>query len=191
MLRRPPRSTLFPYPPLFRSPLAVAREPQCPVTDQAGAQQGCRFRPGIALRQWKAKALVDDRELGVATVDVVTREAGAVAKVLAVRATEPAFAVGAREPRDPDSPGLAHHRADDLVPDHERKLPVRQLSVDDVEVGTADRTGLHRDKELALFGLGLRQLGRPQRLARLGQHHRAQLANAPGEARLRGPGLGG
>src|SRR3712207_8982420 len=49
MIRRPPRSTLFPYTTLFRSAKGVnARGRSCPLPDAAGA--GRKFLPGAALR---------------------------------------------------------------------------------------------------------------------------------------------
>src|SRR3712207_7528190 len=39
MIRRPPRSTLFPYTTLFRSPLGMTHDP-CPMGDR-GARAGC------------------------------------------------------------------------------------------------------------------------------------------------------
>src|SRR2546429_5911176 len=49
MIRRPPRSTLFPYTTLFRSP-PVARVAKMEVVSQSGLDVGCqpsRINPGI------------------------------------------------------------------------------------------------------------------------------------------------
>src|SRR2546422_2147667 len=45
MIRRPPRSTLFPYTTLFRSPRNGSRRPRTP-----------RSRPGCASRAWSRPA---------------------------------------------------------------------------------------------------------------------------------------
>src|SRR2546426_8592942 len=68
MIRRPPRSTLFPYTTLFRSPVAVARGPaerrgptharQSVPTDDAG-----RCHPARAVRQ-EAHGRESDRRPG-------------------------------------------------------------------------------------------------------------------------------
>jgi hypothetical protein len=50
---------------------------------------------------------------------------------------------------------------------------VRQLAVDDVEVGTADTTGRHAQKHLARRGLRHGNVLEPQRLARRVKNHRA------------------
>src|SRR2546425_7871252 len=48
MIRRPPRSTLFPYTTLFRSPVAG---------DRAGPESGCAVGTGLAgVRRWDATA---------------------------------------------------------------------------------------------------------------------------------------
>src|SRR2546422_5416397 len=51
MIRRPPRSTLFPYTTLFRSPLQPARRVPVPASGRTGAQRlrsfgGAPVRPG-------------------------------------------------------------------------------------------------------------------------------------------------
>src|SRR5256885_14306433 len=49
MIRRPPRSTLFPYTTLFRSP-------HCPAPQRAGARAPARLAPGGAQRRPGAAA---------------------------------------------------------------------------------------------------------------------------------------
>src|SRR3712207_8863686 len=56
MIRRPPRSTLFPYTTLFRSMIPLARRPIAP---DAGGRQVER-RPGLAPRR-QAKPAVGQR----------------------------------------------------------------------------------------------------------------------------------
>ena len=88
-----------------------------------------------------------------------------VAQVLAVRAAVAAGAVGEAEPGHADA--LPHRealdaRADrlhgphDLVAEHQRELGMRQVPIDDVQVGAADSAGLHTDQHLPLAGSGLR-----------------------------------
>src|SRR5260370_24539236 len=50
MIRRPPRSTLFPYTTLFRSPGSF-REPQHPGRSAAGAQRGRARKIPLFSRQ--------------------------------------------------------------------------------------------------------------------------------------------
>ena len=64
-------------------PLGVADQAQRPVADQPGAEQRRRLLVRVARGDREAEALVGDRQLGVAAVDVVAGEAGAVAEVLA------------------------------------------------------------------------------------------------------------
>src|SRR2546427_13244432 len=54
MIRRPPRSTLFPYTTLFRSPTAAASwAPECPA---AGSRSGPRSRRGRRPAARRARA---------------------------------------------------------------------------------------------------------------------------------------
>src|SRR5262249_47032338 len=80
-------------------PPAFAGESQRPEADQAGAQE--RGRLEIAVIRWDAEAepLVRDNPLGVAAVEVVPREVGGVAEVLAAGRAVAACAVGPPEPR--------------------------------------------------------------------------------------------
>ena len=155
-------------------PLRVAAEPQRPVADQPGAQQRRRLEVRVALRDREAVALVGDRQLRVAAVELVAGEAGPLAEVLAAGAAVAALAAGPAEPRDPDPlPGLEALRplprpldgADDLVAGDERQLRLGQVAVDDVEVGAADAAGVHPHQHLPRPGLGVGQLRLAQRLA--------------------------
>ena len=58
-------------------------------------------------------------------------------------------------------------------PGIERELRLRQLAVDDVEVGAADAAGRHAQQDLARPRLRRRNLLEPQRLAGRVKHHRA------------------
>src|SRR5258707_7465445 len=66
MIRRPPRSTLFPYTTLFRSPLD-ARRGEVALVDRAAAARGARreVHDAIAVErqlQESARALARERE---------------------------------------------------------------------------------------------------------------------------------
>ena len=142
-------------------PLRVAREPQRAVADQPGAEQRRRLHVGVAVRDREAEALVGDRVLRVAAVEVVAGEARAVAEVLAARA-----AVAARRRRSSRatarrarSAAARRPLADDLVAGHERQLRVRQLAVDDVQIGAAHAAGVDAHQHLPRPRLGNRQLG--------------------------------
>ena len=51
---------------------------------------------------------------------------------------------------------------DDLVPGYERKLGLREIAVDDVEVGAADAAGAHSEEDVAGRGLRARNVGEAQ-----------------------------
>ena len=57
--------------------------PQRPVADQPGTEQRRELAVGGAVGQREAEALVGDRQLGVAAVEVVAGEARPLAEVLA------------------------------------------------------------------------------------------------------------
>ena len=92
-------------------PLGLAGQAQRPIADQPGAEQRRRLLVGIAGRQREAEALVGDRQLGVAAVDVVAGEAGAVAEVLAARAAVAALAAGPAQPGHADPVAAAAKRS--------------------------------------------------------------------------------
>ena len=66
-------------------------------------------------------------------------------------------AAGMAEPGNADAPSGPERRhavagpvddADDLVTGHDRQTRIRQLAVDDVQVGPADAAGLDADQDL-------------------------------------------
>ena len=83
-------------------PLGVAAHPQRAVADQPRAEQRRRLEVRVAAGERQAVALVGDRELGVATVELIAGEARALAEVLAPAAAVATLAAGPAEPRDPD-----------------------------------------------------------------------------------------
>ena len=138
-------------------PVGVAGQAQGAVADEAGAQKRCRRHVAILRRQGEAKALVRHRIFGIAAVDVVAGEARLGAEILAAPAAKGALAAGPAEPGHPDAragrkrrhlrPGF-DHRADDLVARDQRQLGVRELAVEDVEIGTADPARVHANEHL-------------------------------------------
>ena len=89
--------------------------------------------------------------LGVAAVDVVAGEPGAVAKVLATTEAIATFAAGPTQPGNPDSIADSEalrplprpdDTANDLVSRNKRQLRLRQLTIEDVEVGATNATGV-------------------------------------------------
>src|SRR5207249_90524 len=106
-------------------PLSVAAEAQRPIADQTGAEERRSLEVLEAGRDGEAVALVRYRQLGVAAVELITREARPFAEVLPAGAAVGALTAGPAEPRDshavarPEAfrslPGQGH-LADDLVP---------------------------------------------------------------------------
>src|SRR5207248_1578218 len=150
------------------------------VPDEAGAEQRRGGGVVVGVGERIAGALVGDGELGVAAVDVVAREAGAVTEVLVAAAAVVAGAAPPGEPGDADAGALLQglggfdDGADDLVAEDEGELRADQLAVEDVEVGAADGAGADFEEHLArLFGSRVRLVLEPQRRSRSVQHHRA------------------
>ena len=152
----------------------VAGHAQGAQADQAGAQQRGGLGVVVAVGQGEAVGGVGDGELGVAAVQRVAGEARRVAQVLAAGAAVGAGAAGVAEPGDADAPAdgerggagaAGQHLAHDLVAGDQGQLGMRQLAVDDVQVGAADRAGLDPHQDLARAGDGVGELGRAQWLA--------------------------
>src|SRR5262249_23721056 len=72
-----------------------------PVPNQSRAKQRRNIEIVVTLGQMKTKSRISDGELRIATVDVITGEAGAVAKIFPIRSTIKAFAIGPAKPRYP------------------------------------------------------------------------------------------
>src|SRR5262249_47533570 len=138
-------------------------------------------------RQPEHVTRIRDAGLGVAAVAMVAGEPRRAAQVLAAGHAVAASAVGRAEPRHADAiaasePGDSRaelaDRADDLVPGYERELRLRELSVDDVQVGPAHRASLDGDLDLTGAGLGYLQIAHHQRHPRSIQHHRPHSTSA-------------
>jgi hypothetical protein len=168
-------------------------KPQGAIADQPGAQQRSRRDIVEFGRQREAIALVGGGQLGVAAVDLIAGEAGAVAEILSPAAAIIADPAGPAEPRHPhpladreavDRRALLDHGADDLVSRDQWQLGMGQFAVDDMKVGAAHRAGLDRDQHLARRRFWRRQLGHCQRPSRRGQHL-CPHATIPNQPRLR------
>ena len=66
--------------------------------------------------------------------------------------------------------------ADDFVAENERQSGLRQIAVDDVQVGPADAAGPHLEHDLPSPGAWPRHFGQSQGLARCIQNHRFHAA---------------
>ena len=163
-------------------PRAVAASAKRAVADQPSTQQWRHVNRIWIRGERQAEALVGDRALGEAAIDVVAREARSLAEVLAVRAAVAAFPVGPPQPRDPDAgaereafrplPRL-DHLADDLVAEDERELRLVEVAVGDVEVGAADAAGDYAHGDLPPAGLGIGHARRLERATLFAKDHRA------------------
>jgi hypothetical protein len=120
------------------------------------------MKVGVAIGQGKAKALVGNRILGVAAVEVVARELRAVAEILLARPAIATLSVGPAEPGNPDSPVLTDDRADDLMTENKRQLRMGQLPVGDVEIGAAYPADVYLHQYLPRTWPRLRQRGLSQ-----------------------------
>ena len=153
-------------------PHAVAGQPQRAVADQPAAQQRRRLEVRVPVGQREDEALVGDRVLGVAAVDVAPGEARVLAQVLAARAAVRARPVGPAEPRHADARAVLG-RAHDLVPEDQGQVAGRDLAVADVQVGAADAARVDPDLDLPRAGLGLIHDGGAKRAARRVEQDRA------------------
>src|SRR5581483_419049 len=128
----------------------ITSELQRAIADEAGAQERRGLQIGIAGWQREAESRVGDGVLGVAAVDVISGEAGAVAQVLAIGKAEAAVSAGPAQPGNAYAIAdreAAHAMADlghlpgDLMAQYQRQLRIGQLAVEDVEVGAAHGAG--------------------------------------------------
>jgi hypothetical protein len=118
----------------------------------------------------------------IAAIAGVAGKQRPIAQVLTAAATIGTDAAGVAEPGDADT--LADREAgdplphrgdppDDLVAGHDRKLRVRQLAVDNMQIGTADAAGHDLDQDFAGRGRERAPLAHDQRRVRFLEHHRA------------------
>ena len=126
----------------------VAGETQRAVTDQPAAQQRGRALVGEVVGQRQAEALIGDRVLGEAAVDVAAGEPRVQAEVLAPGGAESAVAIGPAKPRDADAPTILG-LADDLVAQDNRQFGGMNLFIAQVQIGAAHPARLDLQQQLA------------------------------------------
>src|SRR3954465_2080966 len=140
--------------------LRLAREPQRTEADQPGTEQWCGVRVVVLADNRKAVSRVGDAELGVSAIDVVAGEARAIAQILAAGRAVRAFTARPTQPWDADAIARSKSRvagclddgSHDLVAKYQWQLRLRELAVDDVQVGPADRARCHPDQQLTVSG---------------------------------------
>src|SRR5581483_4195875 len=133
--------------------LGVAAEAQCAIADEAGAEQRRGLVVRVAVGQGEAVAVVGDRVLGVAAVDVAPGEPGLRAEVLAARNAEPAPAARPAEPGHTDAAAgielgprsRLHDRRHDLVPQHPGRRRHLDLAVKEMQIGAAHPACVHAE----------------------------------------------
>src|SRR2546426_12061504 len=139
MIRRPPRSTLFPYTTLFRSPFLLLRERACLEDREAPQEDGRDERPG---HHATPHLLHQHREVDEA-------EAGS-AVLLGVDQSEPALLGELRPELVGDARRLLHPRA------HERR---RALVVQKLPRGRAEHLLFLAEPEIHVRSLLEARLG--------------------------------
>src|SRR5581483_4654309 len=129
----------------------------------------------------KAVLGLGGREFGVPSIDLIAREQGRVAQVLSPLGAVSASAAGVPEPGNAHTVAFAEARdarphlldpADNLVPGDDGKLRIRQLAIDDMEIGPAHAAGGHAYEHLARSRLALGDVPHLQRRAGPLEYHR-------------------
>ena len=137
-----------------------ARHLERTVADQAGTEQRRRLGVRMVALERKAVLRVRHRVIGIAAIDVVAGEPGRIAQVLSLHAAIAAAPAGMSEPghADPVSGRERRHLrpdrndlADDLVTGHDRQTGLGEVTVDDVQVGSAHAAGRYPDQHLPLI----------------------------------------
>ncbi len=120
----------------------------------------------VAVRQREDVTGIGNCVFGITAVPLIAGAACVRAEILAPRHAIAAMPAAAAQPRhaDPgadagggDAGSACGDRADDLVAGDDGDLRVRQLTVDEMQVGAADAAGAHGNLHLARAGLGPRQ----------------------------------
>jgi hypothetical protein len=158
------------------------------IADQPGAQERRRFRVPVGHGDPEAEAVVGDSELRITAIERVPGEAGSVAEVFRARSTERAFSARPSEPRDADAiagcegSDTGPHvddSPDDLVAGHDRQLRVGKLTVDEVEIGAANRARADADQQLSGPRARDDEVGGLQGGPRSAQNHRVHRQRKP------------
>src|SRR5579864_5978596 len=115
----------------------VAGKAQASIADEARAQERRSLQVRVSIRKREACALVRHHVVGVSAIERVTREQGAIAKVLATLAAVATLAARPAEPRHAharadaktlDGAAGRHHPADHLVARYERQPGLWELA---------------------------------------------------------------
>ncbi len=140
----------------------IAGQAQRAVADEAGTQQRRQMLGRRPIGQGQAVARIGQRVLGVAAVQLVAREAGVLAQVLASAGAKTALPASPAQPGHtdplPQAPVALHIRPQacdpghDLMARHHGQYRVGQLAIQQVQIGTAHTTGLHRQQQLTRTG---------------------------------------
>jgi hypothetical protein len=117
------------------------------VTDKSRAKQRCNLDVVVSLRQMETISRIRDGELGVTSIDRVTRKAGVIAKILSAGSAIRAIAIGPAKPRDSHAiSGLEFricfladllYAPDNLMAQNQGQLWVRQFAIDDMKISPA------------------------------------------------------
>jgi len=112
---------------------------------------------------------------GIAAVDLIAGEPRLQTQIFPPAPAEFARTAGPLQPGDPDTialPDIDHpgsrlrHRPDDLMARHQRTFHIGQLSLDDMQVGAADRADMHLHEYLAVPRTGQGKVAKLQRIVR-------------------------
>jgi hypothetical protein len=140
-----------------------------------GTQQRSCPQSVAALGERISPSLFDDGQLRPSSVLVPTGEAGLLAEVLCALPARSAAPADVAEPRDADpvthgepldTRPEGNDAADDLVAEHDRRAPQRELAGSEMEVRAAHPARLHLDQHLARSWLGLGSLDEVEPRAR-------------------------
>ena len=133
------------------------------IANQSGAQE--RSSRGIAIGVWKGEAVrgLGDRELGIAAIDLVAREARRIAEIFCVglaiagighRYGQAKECPRARPRRKLVTPGpRASITTNDLMARYDRQLRLGELAIDDVQIGATHAAGSDLYQHLTEGGL--------------------------------------
>src|SRR5262249_34025963 len=165
--------------------LAVASHHQRAPADQAGAKQRRNRDVVTGFTKRKAIAGIGDEMRGKAAVARVSGEARAVAKVLPPAPAIRTFAAGVTEPgnadafagfRGSDAGAKRIHPPDHFVAGNDRIGDIRQLAVDDMQVGPAYAAGADLDARVAGAGFRIVPPLKPERRTGRRQDHGMHLS---------------
>src|SRR6266404_906833 len=128
------------------------------IAEHAGTKKRRNLDIAVFVRQTETKSRVDDGELGVTPIDGIAGEFCAIAKVLAVGSAISAFTIRPAEPRNAETFAKGKSlnafadffdAANDLVPGNKRQFRIGQFSIDQMQIGAANRARLNADEQLS------------------------------------------